>query len=528
MNRGNFLSKTTTNLNGFLEKIEDFSKLADKDQITVENNLHNLIGNFNIIIDSQLVNDEDFLEYLFKTMLNLDTNSSRIISEKLMNENEMLFTNYVSKETKFEYLNYKDITQPIKMIKKNFAQEINMLNNTSSEEDISNNISKSELLNFQKLESDKTLVLLSDMDNPQEVYNKFIEPVFNENVFIMVFGRDGFPSFVATKNKTNSQSLKYEFDKEEISALFDYLNIDDDLNKIYKSIDEDVKEKLRYTKNFDDLFSEFEKHINTVKENKEELIKLADEYKGDIQTVTRKYLDENMPLEKIVKTIDAQNIRKKKKEQKEFAERFLHEKIKSVNYAVEHKVNMFNNKTKDYINEIEADFIQVSGLKFGNNIGSWFASGLAGLGSYGALALYMSSLGNLGGYILVAKGVSLLAGFGIATGGTAAAFSTVSALGGPIGIAIGAGLATALLSKSLLGIGWKKSLAKQIRKTSENNVRPKLREMNIKLWKETKTAVSTGFDEIIKESRKDFIERNKDIITFKEVKKINEITNIVN
>src|SRR5699024_7974149 len=211
--------------------------------------------------------------------------------------------------------------------------------------------------------------------------------------------------------------------------------------------------------------------------------------------------------------------------QKEFAEKFLELKVRAINILVEDRVNLFNNKTKHSIKSIEADFVQVSGLKFGNNIGSWFASGLAGVGSYGALALYMSSLGNLGGYILVAKGVSVLAGFGIATGGTAAAISTVSALGGPIGIAIGAGLATALISKSLLGIGWKQSLAKQIRKTAKNKGIPEINDMNEALWEETREAVAIGFDEIIKESRRDFMVRNKDIIKFEEIKKINEITN---
>lgn len=515
------------NINKILEKIEGFTKLTDRDQLTVENNLHNLIGNVNIIIDSQLVNDDHFLEHFFKILLQLDSGSSISVSEKFKTKNEMFLTNYISKEADYEFLKYNNLIQPLKLTNKNFEQDVQIMKNIKSDTPSQQSTTKttSELLSYQKLESDKTVVLLSDSGDPQGIFNDFIEPVFNENVFIVVFGRDGFPSFVTTKSNMNTLGLKYDFNKDDILDLFDYLNIHDNLSTIFKTISDDVNDKLNYNKNFDDLFSEFEKHINAIKEKKQHLMDLANIYKDEIQVKTIKNLDENIPVETIVKELEAKDVRKKKNDQKEFAEKFLELKVRAINILVEDRVNLFNNKTKHSIKSIEADFVQVSGLKFGNNIGSWFASGLAGVGSYGALALYMSSLGNLGGYILVAKGVSVLAGFGIATGGTAAAISTVSALGGPIGIAIGAGLATALISKSLLGIGWKKSLAKQIRKTAKNNVIPEINDMNEALWEETREAVAIGFDEIIKESRRDFMVRNKDIIKFEEIKKINEITN---
>ena len=49
-----------------------------------------------------------------------------------------------------------------------------------------------------------------------------------------------------------------------------------------------------------------------------------------------------------------------------------------------------------------------------------FAAGLTGLATIGGLAFWASTLGNLGAYILLAKGVSLLAALGISVGGTAA------------------------------------------------------------------------------------------------------------
>jgi hypothetical protein len=95
-----------------------------------------------------------------------------------------------------------------------------------------------------------------------------------------------------------------------------------------------------------------------------------------------------------------------------------------------------------------------------------FQGALAGALSSGAalgiLALWAESLGNLGWYIIVAKGVSLLSALGIGTGGTASALAFISAWGGPIVwgamVAVFAGLAV----WNIFGKSWQRRLSGKV------------------------------------------------------------------
>lgn len=138
-----------------------------------------------------------------------------------------------------------------------------------------------------------------------------------------------------------------------------------------------------------------------------------------------------------------------------------------------------------------------------------FFTGIAGAATYGGLTLYMSTLGNLGGYILVTKAVSLLSAMGIGVGGTAAAVAAVSAIGGPITLVIGLSIAASLVAMSISGIGWKKSLAKRTIKSFEKeDVSSKyLDELN-KFWDETEHAFRLGMDHVI-DSLDDVIEKEE-------------------
>jgi hypothetical protein len=88
-----------------------------------------------------------------------------------------------------------------------------------------------------------------------------------------------------------------------------------------------------------------------------------------------------------------------------------------------------------------------------------FAGGLAGLSTLGALGLWASALGNLGGYILVAKGVSLMSAIGLATGGTASVISAIAMIGGPLTLAVGLAVAAALAFGWIFGESWQSRLA---------------------------------------------------------------------
>lgn len=124
-----------------------------------------------------------------------------------------------------------------------------------------------------------------------------------------------------------------------------------------------------------------------------------------------------------------------------------------------------------------------------------FAGGLAGVAAYGALSVWAASLGNLGAYILVAKGVSLLAAMGISVGGTAAAVSAISLIGGPVVIGVAIAALLGLIVRWLFGSSWEESLAKKIIKEyDKQNGLKKFKENISKYWKDTRVAFSKAMD----------------------------------
>ena len=126
-----------------------------------------------------------------------------------------------------------------------------------------------------------------------------------------------------------------------------------------------------------------------------------------------------------------------------------------------------------------------------------FASGLAGVATFGGLAFWASTLGNLGAYILVAKGVSILSALGISiAGGTAAATAAVAAIGGPVVLGIALAVLAALALFAIFSGGWQKDIAKKLVKEYEKqNALQKYREVIEKFWLfDTITAFNTSAD----------------------------------
>ncbi|MEG4083743.1 DNA-binding protein, partial [Microcoleus sp. POL10_C6] len=127
-----------------------------------------------------------------------------------------------------------------------------------------------------------------------------------------------------------------------------------------------------------------------------------------------------------------------------------------------------------------------------------FLGGVAGLGTYGALAAWAAGLGNLGSYILVAKLVSLLSALGISIGGgTATVISFVAAIGGPIVLGIGLAAGLASLVWNFFGEAWQKRLAKEIHQQfKKQGVVDKFLGGIDQYWQETATAFDKGADAV--------------------------------
>lgn len=121
-----------------------------------------------------------------------------------------------------------------------------------------------------------------------------------------------------------------------------------------------------------------------------------------------------------------------------------------------------------------------------------FYAGLAGLGTIGALGVWAASAGNLGGYVLVAKAVGVLAALGIGVN-AAGATALVAAIGGPVVIAIGIAALLFVGIKALFGETWQRRLAKRISKRlARRGLIMELEQGINRYWDDTEAAVDKG------------------------------------
>ncbi len=229
--------------------------------------------------------------------------------------------------------------------------------------------------------------------------------------------------------------------------------------------------------------------------------------KRDSERECARIFDEVINAEHIVKVVEKHNLKKNKKD--------LQELVALLNAELENKLTAVlaekSELLKDDINEFidgckitftksETDTPETGAIPFKFDAGRAFAGGLSGLATFGALAAWAATCGNLGGYIIVAKAVSLLAALGIHVGGTAAVISAVSAIGGPIVLGIALAVIAALTSILALGGTWKKMVgSKLVKQYRSKNVLESLVNASDKFWDETTTAFRAGAEQIEKD-----------------------------
>ena len=221
----------------------------------------------------------------------------------------------------------------------------------------------------------------------------------------------------------------------------------------------------------------------------------------DFDTEFHKIIDE----EHIVEVIKEKGYKKKKDDISLLSDYLQAELEDKLNGTLTGYSSRFEENINKYLSEFESVSLgNIGSLKLmaGFDARRGFMSGLAGLTTFGALGLWASAMGNLGGYILVAKGVSLLSMLGISiSGGTAAAISAISTIGGPITIGIGLAIIAALSFFAIFSGGWQKQLAKKIVETyskdnfGENNNQTALElyhDVIKKFWQKTQEAFVKG------------------------------------
>ena len=172
-------------------------------------------------------------------------------------------------------------------------------------------------------------------------------------------------------------------------------------------------------------------------------------------------------IENIVNLLKLRGIKNKKESIEEFNS-YIASKLNNLllEILIEDSTS-FNERIDEYLEDIDKamNFEEINiDFRFSNfDIKSIFISGFSSLGTYGALTLWLGSLGNLGGYIAVTKAVSILSAIGISiSGGTAAAVSAVAAIGGPFTIVVGLSILMGGLVKLLISINWRKDISKKM------------------------------------------------------------------
>lgn len=211
--------------------------------------------------------------------------------------------------------------------------------------------------------------------------------------------------------------------------------------------------------------------------------------------------DRILDVDYIVDTIEKRGYKNKKDDMQALASYISSELEDALKESLEEESKNLTSKINKYIKNFEtgcefeagsAPLMSMSAF----NAQRAFASGLAGAATFGGLALWASSVGNLGGYILVVKGVSLLSGLGISiAGGTAAATSAVAALGGPVVLGIALAAVAALGVFAIFSGGWKKKAAKKLREAyMDQNALAKYNDTMDKFWNDTQIAFELASD----------------------------------
>ena len=158
-----------------------------------------------------------------------------------------------------------------------------------------------------------------------------------------------------------------------------------------------------------------------------------------------------------------------KDEAQSYAARYFLEVLRD---RYEQELRERSEKIKPLLDEVVGEYQKVatqivglenSKLQIPFDANGAFLGGLAGAGALGALGIWASSLGNLGGYIIAAKAIGVLSSLGITvSGGAAAVMSAIAAIGGPVTIALGLCVTLAGVVWKLFGESWQTRLAKQV------------------------------------------------------------------
>ncbi|SDK01043.1 Helix-turn-helix [Jeotgalicoccus aerolatus] len=267
-----------------------------------------------------------------------------------------------------------------------------------------------------------------------------------KEAFILLL--DKLSKYRLNEIKYNQEQFYKEFNKEiamQSENLKGYIKHTETALKEYKNFLQE-KPKLKQKNN---------EMVKSIKNN-------ANYYKDDSRKKLNKLLDEMVTVDNIQHLIGVKDFGKKKTQKEQFVTWFQNELNSKIEDIIENNAKLFSKEINDKLEVIMKESLNLNINTF--NFAASFIGGLSSIATVGAFSIYFSTLGNLGGYILLSKVVSVLTAAGISLGGTATVATVISTIGGPMTLAIGIAIIVGSVIAKLAGGNWKRTFAKQIYK----------------------------------------------------------------
>lgn len=297
--------------------------------------------------------------------------------------------------------------------------------------------------------------------------------------------RDDFISFISNYSRKNADNV----DEKYTTLLYKYTEEQE------KNVDNLLKEASDLSESKSDLEAmtvERDSKLEEISHFVDDSVEKALEYsKASVVAVSKEYKKViNVDyITQLIKDRDFKNRKDDKEAIQNLVSNILNEKVQKINEKYTEEYSEF---IDDQVETYQRSFSMLN-FDFQRSFISILSAGVAG----GALVAYMSTLGNLGGYILVAQIVSLLSSLGISVGGVAAAVKVISAIGGPVVLAIGLSILTGIAAYRITGRSWEKSFAnKLVSGYEKQDALSQLTKSVEKYWEDTKDSMIESGDQM--------------------------------
>jgi hypothetical protein len=267
----------------------------------------------------------------------------------------------------------------------------------------------------------------------------------------------------------------------------------------YLNLFNDVKaNSSRFHEQHLQALAELPEKRKEIKNRRSDVIETIEELKDESLDLLDEILSKNLNEDRIVAFLK-QKFKDKKDEAKEYAlTLFLETLNKRISNAINTSSRKLNKKIDSFLSSYEQAALLFPGIgpvetDIPFDAKGSFAAGLVGAaGTLGALGAWAAALGNLGGYIAIAKIMGWLSAVGVGfgwSGGAAGLMSIIATLGGPLTLGVAAAGAVGLTAWALIGESWETRLARRIVKIlEEKELRKKYRASVRKYWKDSRVA----------------------------------------